>query len=72
MARMATALGVRCEETLSGFKWIVRRARELESEDIASSWFEEAIGYAVVMSSATKMHFGAVVVSELAASARAV
>jgi phosphomannomutase len=73
MARMATALGVRCEETLSGFKWIVRRARELESEGYrVVLGFEEAIGYAVGDVVRDKDGISAaVVVSELAAVLRA-
>jgi phosphomannomutase len=47
-ARMAAALGVRCDETLTGFKWIARRARELEAEGYRCLLgFEEAIGYSV-------------------------
>jgi phosphomannomutase len=46
--RMAAALGVRCDETLTGFKWLSLRARELERGGYRCILcFEEAIGYAV-------------------------
>jgi phosphomannomutase len=48
LARIAGALGVRHEQTLTGFKWIARRAIELEKEgyDFVLG-YEEALGYAV-------------------------
>jgi len=45
---MARALGVRYEETLTGFKWIANRAMELEQEGYRFVFgFEEALGYTV-------------------------
>src|SRR6185436_2587033 len=46
---IAGALGVRYEETLTGFKWIANRAMELERETGARFVFgyEEALGYTV-------------------------
>ncbi len=46
---IAKALGVRCEETLTGFKWIANRALEVEAETPARFAFgyEEALGYSV-------------------------
>ena len=46
---MAKALGVRYEETLTGFKWIANRAMEIERETGARFvfGFEEALGYTV-------------------------
>ncbi|MGA2450298.1 MAG: phospho-sugar mutase [Polyangiaceae bacterium] len=47
-ARMAAALGVRCDETLTGFKWLAHHSRELEAAGYRCLLaFEEAIGYAV-------------------------
>jgi phosphomannomutase len=49
LGAMARALGVRYEETLTGFKWIENRALEVEREAGARFvfGFEEALGYAV-------------------------
>ena len=46
---VARALGVRCEETLTGFKWIANRALEVEAATGARFVFgyEEALGYSV-------------------------
>ncbi len=46
---IAAALGVRYEETLTGFKWIANRAIEIERETGARFvfGFEEALGYTV-------------------------
>ena len=46
---MARALGVRYEETLTGFKWIANRAMEVERETGTRFvfGFEEALGYCV-------------------------
>ncbi|MFO0652798.1 MAG: phospho-sugar mutase [Polyangiales bacterium] len=46
---IARALGVRCEETLTGFKWIANRAMEVGRETGARFVFgyEEALGYSV-------------------------
>lgn len=47
LGHMARALGVRYEETLTGFKWIANRALEVEAESRARFVFgyEEALGY---------------------------
>jgi phosphomannomutase len=49
LGAMAAALGVRYEETLTGFKWIANRAMEIERETGARFvfGFEEALGYTV-------------------------
>jgi phosphomannomutase len=49
LGAIARALGVRYEETLTGFKWIMNRAMEIERETGARFvfGFEEALGYAV-------------------------
>jgi phosphomannomutase len=46
---IAAALGVRYEETLTGFKWIANRAMEIEAASGARFvfGFEEALGYTV-------------------------
>jgi phosphomannomutase len=46
---IARSLGVRCEETLTGFKWIANRALEVEQNTGARFVFgyEEALGYTV-------------------------
>jgi phosphomannomutase len=45
---VAKALGVRYEETLTGFKWIANRAIDLEKEGSTFVFgYEEALGYAV-------------------------
>jgi len=46
---IAKRLGVRCEETLTGFKWIANRAMEVEAATGARFVFgyEEALGYSV-------------------------
>jgi phosphomannomutase len=45
---IAKALGVRYEETLTGFKWIANRAIDLEKEGATFVFgYEEALGYAV-------------------------
>jgi phosphomannomutase len=46
LGRIATSLGVRYEETLTGFKWIANRAIELEKEGFEFVFgYEEALGY---------------------------
>jgi phosphomannomutase len=48
LGRIASSLGVRYEETLTGFKWIANRAMELEAQGYAFVFgFEEALGYTV-------------------------
>jgi phosphomannomutase len=48
LGRIAATLGVRYEETLTGFKWIANRAMELEREGVQVVFgFEEALGYCV-------------------------
>ncbi len=49
LGNIARALGVRWEETLTGFKWIANRAMDIERTDAASFIFgyEEALGYTV-------------------------
>ena len=45
---IARALGVRYEETLTGFKWIANRAMELQPEGFRFVFgYEEALGYTV-------------------------
>jgi phosphomannomutase len=48
LGHIARALGVRYEETLTGFKWIANRAIEVEKEGVSFVFgFEEALGYTV-------------------------
>ena len=48
LGRIAASLGVRYEETLTGFKWIANRAMELEREGVEFVFgYEEALGYCV-------------------------
>jgi len=50
LGRIATSLGVRYEETLTGFKWIANRAMELEREPEPCEFvfgYEEALGYCI-------------------------
>ncbi len=48
LGAIARALGVRYEETLTGFKWIANRAMELEREGHRFVFgYEEALGYTV-------------------------
>ena len=48
LGRIAADLGVRYEETLTGFKWIARRAISLEREGFEFVFgYEEALGYCV-------------------------
>jgi phosphomannomutase len=45
---IAAKLGVRYEETLTGFKWIANRAMQLEAEGLSFVFgYEEALGYTV-------------------------
>jgi phosphomannomutase len=48
LGRIAGSLGVRYEETLTGFKWIANRAMQLEREGFQFVFgFEEALGYCI-------------------------
>jgi phosphomannomutase len=48
LGRIAADLGVRYEETLTGFKWIANRAMDLEREGFEFVFgYEEALGYCV-------------------------
>ena len=48
LRKLAEAHHVRCEETLTGFKWINNRAMELESRGYQFLFgYEEAIGYCI-------------------------
>lgn len=74
LGTIARALGVRYEETLTGFKWIANRAMELERETGARFVFgyEEALGYTVGSLVRDKDGIGAaVVLAEVAAVRRA-
>jgi len=47
LGRVAAAHGARCEQTLTGHKWIQNRALELEREGLRPVFgYEEALGYA--------------------------
>jgi phosphomannomutase len=70
LGAIARALGVRYEETLTGFKWIANRAMEIERETGARFVFgyEEALGYTVGTVVRDKDGIGAAVrLAELAA-----
>jgi phosphomannomutase len=48
LGTIAHALGVRYEETLTGFKWIANRAMDLDKEGFSFVFgYEEALGYTV-------------------------
>ena len=48
LGAIARTHGVDCEETLTGFKWIMKRAAEREKNgDVFVFGYEEALGYAV-------------------------
>jgi phosphomannomutase len=48
LGNIARALGIRYEETLTGFKWIANRAMDLEREGFSFVFgYEEALGYTV-------------------------
>jgi hypothetical protein len=73
-AKVAEAYGARCEETLTGFKWIWDRARKLGEQDGAGFvfGFEEALGYCVGTAVRDKDGIGAAeVLMELAAALKA-
>jgi phosphomannomutase len=74
LGRICADLGVRYEETLTGFKWIANRAMELEAKEGLSFVFgyEEALGYTVGPLVRDKDGVSAVVAfAELAAFLRA-
>jgi phosphomannomutase len=74
LGTIARALGVRYEETLTGFKWIANRAIEVERATGATYVFgyEEALGYAIGTSVRDKDGISAAAVfAEMAAHARA-
>jgi phosphomannomutase len=75
LGRIAGSLGVRYEETLTGFKWIANRAMELERDPEPCEFvfgYEEALGYEVgdIVSDKDGLS-AALVVAELAARAAA-
>ncbi len=79
LGAIARALGVRYEETLTGFKWIANRAMELEQSEGLTFVFgyEEALGYTVGSLVRDKDGIGAAVLfaeltSVLAAGGRSV
>lgn len=72
---MARACGARCEEVLTGFKWIVNRALEIEQSTEAQFifGFEEALGYTIGGLVRDKDGISAAVIfSEIAAHCRGV
>lgn len=73
LGRIAASLGVRYEETLTGFKWIANRAIELRAEGYVFVFgFEEALGYMVGDAVRDKDGISAaLLVAEMAAVARA-
>ncbi len=74
LGTIARKLGVRYEETLTGFKWIANRAMDLERETGARFVFgyEEALGYTVGPLVRDKDGIGAAVIfAELAAVRKA-
>ncbi len=74
LGTMARALGVRYEETLTGFKWIANRAMELEQHEGRrfAFGFEEALGYTVGTVVRDKDGISAaLIIAELAAVRRA-
>jgi phosphomannomutase len=74
LGAMARELGVRYEETLTGFKWIANRAMELEQSEGKRFifGFEEALGYTVGTVVRDKDGISAaLIVAELAAVRRA-
>ncbi|MGO9838819.1 MAG: phospho-sugar mutase [Polyangiaceae bacterium] len=72
LGRIAVDLGVRYEETLTGFKWIAGRAIELEREGFEFVFgYEEALGYCVGRAVRDKDGISAaLLVAELAAVLR--
>jgi phosphomannomutase len=73
LGAIARALGVRYEETLTGFKWIANRALELEQQGVRFVFgYEEALGYTVGPLVRDKDGISAaVILAELAAVRRA-
>jgi phosphomannomutase len=71
LSRMAKALGVRYQDTLTGFKWIANEAMRIESREGCRFVFgyEEALGYTVGTLVRDKDGIGAgLVLAEMAAS----
>ena len=66
--RVASAYGVRCERTLTGFKWIAHALRDLRAEGLFPLLcYEEALGYGVGSSPRDKDGISAAVaVTEMA------
>jgi phosphomannomutase len=75
LGTIAKALGVRYEETLTGFKWIANRAMELEQRARGARFvfgYEEALGYTVGPLVRDKDGISAaLIIAELAAVRRA-
>jgi phosphomannomutase len=70
LSKMASALGVRYQDTLTGFKWIANEAMRIESEEGRQFVFgyEEALGYTVSTLVRDKDGIGAgLVLAEMAA-----
>jgi phosphomannomutase len=69
LAAMARAYGARCDETLTGFKWIANRAIEAEAQGRTFVMgYEEALGYTVGTVVRDKDGIGAaLVVADMAA-----
>ncbi|HSF17289.1 MAG TPA: phospho-sugar mutase [Vicinamibacteria bacterium] len=71
LSEMARRLGVRYEDTLTGFKWIANAALRIEAEERCQFvyGFEEALGYAIGTVVRDKDGIGAgLVLAEMAAS----
>jgi phosphomannomutase len=74
LSKMASALGVRCLDTLTGFKWIANEAMRVEEEEGVRFVFgyEEALGYTVGTVVRDKDGIGAgLALAEMAAELRA-
>jgi phosphomannomutase len=75
LSRMAAALGIRYQDTLTGFKWIANEAMRIEAEEGCRFVFgyEEALGYTVGTIVRDKDGIGAgLVLAEMAAGLHAV
>src|SRR5262245_66126047 len=73
LGAIARGMGVRYEETLTGFKWIASRAMDVEPEGARFVFgYEEALGYTAGTAVRDKDGIGAALVAcELAARCRA-